>query len=66
MMMMSYRDYLIYTASQAAAALNDAVKTALSMSDERIAVEHLESKLDSAKLLVEYTHPNPERVEPRP
>jgi hypothetical protein len=61
---MSYRDYLVYEASSAAAALTEAITRALPMEDEATAVGMLEAALKNHTGL--HPHPNPERVEERP
>ena len=64
---MSYRDYLIWTASHTAASLSEAVRIAIDMGDdEDFAVRHLEHKLDVARELAKYGNYNSDRVEPRP
>lgn len=63
---MSYRDYLIWTASNTVHALSDAVAMALSMDEEMSAIELLEHRLRTVAELAAFANPNPERVAPRP
>ena len=63
---MTYREYLVWTAAHTAAALNDAIRTAMDMGDEYYAVRYLEQKLDVARELVKYSRGNPDVVGPRP
>lgn len=64
--MLSYRDYLIWTAANTAHALSDAIGMALRMEHEPTAVRVLESRLDSVGALAAYRNPSPEKVGPRP
>jgi hypothetical protein len=62
----TYLEYLIWTASHTAAALNEAIRMALEMDHEQSAIETLEHKLDIVATLAKYGNPNPVRVEPKP
>lgn len=63
--LMSYRDYLVWTAAHTATALTEAIRVAMDMHEE-YAIEHLEKQLDIVPRLAGYANPNPERVAPRP
>lgn len=63
---MTYREYLVWTAAHTAAALNDAIRTAMDMDDEYYAVRYLEQKLDVSRELAKHSRPNPDVVGPRP
>ena len=62
----TYRDYLIWTASNTVAALSERIRMAIDMRDEVEAIKVLEHALDITPALASYSGPNPETVGPRP
>lgn len=62
---MSYRDFLIWTTAHTAHALNDSIRLALDMHDEREAIQILEHRLNTVAALADFDRPNPETVQTR-